>query len=191
MTGEAQLLALLENGLRLKQTPRTGWVQRGVPQPESVAAHSYGVALAVLVLAHALPQPLDTGRALQMALLHDLPEALTGDIATPARRFFPDGNGGAFKAQIERNALAEMVGDLPLAPVWHALHAELVAEESAESRLVHDADKLDLYAQAWQYEQQTGNRLLAEFWQKPPRLHFDITRRLVALLVARRAEREL
>ncbi|MCZ7670255.1 MAG: hypothetical protein M5U34_25360 [Chloroflexi bacterium] len=34
------VLKLLLHGNQLKRTPRTGWVQRGVPNAENVAAHS-------------------------------------------------------------------------------------------------------------------------------------------------------
>ena len=44
-------LQLLLDAHRLKRTPRTGWVMRGVPDAESVADHSYGVAFIALLLA--------------------------------------------------------------------------------------------------------------------------------------------
>ena len=37
------MLELLLHGNQLKRTARTGWVQRGVPLPENVAAHTFGV----------------------------------------------------------------------------------------------------------------------------------------------------
>ena len=61
---------LLE-ALGLKALPRTGWVRTGVPAPESVAAHSWGVSWLVLVL---LPPHLDRHLALAYAVLHDLPD---------------------------------------------------------------------------------------------------------------------
>ena len=68
---------------RLKRLPRTGWVESGVPDPESVADHSFRVALLTLVLADL--KGLDALKAVRMALIHDLGEAETGDL-TPARR---------------------------------------------------------------------------------------------------------
>ena len=62
--------------LGLKALPRTGWERKGVPAPESVAAHSWGVSWLVLVL---LPPSLDLRRALTYAVLHDLPEVRAGD----------------------------------------------------------------------------------------------------------------
>src|SRR6059058_5930923 len=46
------MLSLLLELQRLKRLDRTGWVLRGLPPgAESVAAHSYGVALAAMMLA--------------------------------------------------------------------------------------------------------------------------------------------
>lgn len=82
------VIAFLSYGIQLKQMPRTGWVQRGVPGAENVAAHSYGVVLTALTLAELVDEPLDLARLLALATLHDLPEALTSDIPSPVKRFF-------------------------------------------------------------------------------------------------------
>lgn len=163
-----RLVELLRHGNRLKRTARTGWVQRGVPGAESVAAHSYGVAFAVLILAAEVDQELDLGRALAMALLHDLPEGQTGDIPTPASRHLPPGA----KAVMERRAMAEIVGDEPWTAGWLALWEEMQAAQTPEARLVHDADKIDLYLQAAAYQEQTSNRLLDEFWERSAVFHY-------------------
>ncbi len=85
-------LALLLHGNQLKRTARTGWVQRGVPLPENVAAHTFGVVYAALLLAEWVERPVDLAAVLAMAALHDLPEGLTTDIPTPAWRFLPSGS---------------------------------------------------------------------------------------------------
>ncbi|MCA9944767.1 MAG: HD domain-containing protein, partial [Anaerolineales bacterium] len=85
------VLNTLLHGNQLKRTPRTGWVQRGVPNAENVAAHSFGVVFAAMVLAQVVEEELDLGRLLAIAALHDLPEALTTDIPTPAWRYLPPG----------------------------------------------------------------------------------------------------
>jgi putative hydrolase of HD superfamily len=179
---DAAVLALLRHGNRLKRTPRTGWGQRGVPDAESVADHSYGVIFATLVLAELIEQPVDLGRALAMAALHDLPEALTGDLPRPAVRFLPAGA----KPQMERAALAEIVDGLSLGPVWLELWVELHAEQSVEARLVRDADRIDLYLQAAVYGEQTGNRALADFWARPATFHFPEAKALYDALGAGR-----
>ena len=122
------IVTTLFHGNQLKRTARTGWVQRGVPQAEDVAAHSYGVVFATMILAQLIEPPIDLGRALAMAALHDLPEGLTTDIPTPAWRFLPPG----IKTDVERGAMQEILADAPFASqfmdVWEELHAAETAE---------------------------------------------------------------
>src|SRR3954452_699321 len=79
---DSQALALvrfLHHIERLKTAPRTGWIDRGVPpgEAESIADHSFRTAL----LAWMAAEPaLDRDRVLKLALVHDLAEAITGDI---------------------------------------------------------------------------------------------------------------
>ena len=87
----AAALDLLLQAARLKWVTRSGWAMRGVPDPESVAEHSWGVAVLALVLAQESGAPLDRGRLLTTALLHDLQEVVTGDIPSPATGYFPPG----------------------------------------------------------------------------------------------------
>jgi putative hydrolases of HD superfamily len=175
-------LDLLIHGNQLKRTARTGWMQRGVPNPEDVAAHSYGVVYTALVLSQLIDEPVDVGRVLAIAALHDLPEGLTTDIPTPAWRYLPDD----IKTQVERGAMNEILDGVPFATDWMALWEELHTAETAVSRLVHDADKLDMFLQAVIYEEQTGNRHLAEFWQRPYQFHYPQAQALYDELRSRR-----
>ena len=169
-----ETLTILMHGNQLKQTARTGWLQRGVPNAENVAAHSFGVAYAALLLLQQINESLDSSKVLTMALLHDLPEGLTTDIPTPAWRYLPPG----IKSDVERRAMQEILGEdsseahsptADLMAAWEELHAN----ETAEARLVHDADKIDMFLQALVYEEQTANRHLHEFWATP--FHFNFS----------------
>lgn len=68
---------------RLKRTPRSGWVEVGIPQPESVADHLFRTA--ILCMIYADLEDLNQLKLLRMALIHDLPEAITGDL-TPSKK---------------------------------------------------------------------------------------------------------
>ena len=63
----------------LKTTPRTGWVNHGVDKPESIADHMYRMSLMAMVAAKSMPE-LDQNRCVKLALIHDLAEAIVGDI---------------------------------------------------------------------------------------------------------------
>jgi putative hydrolases of HD superfamily len=142
----------------LKLLPRTGWLQRGVAPAESVAEHSFGVAMLALVVGDATPQ-LDRGRLLAIALLHDAAEALLGDMPAAARRHF----GAEAKHEAERGALAEILASLGGRDEYLALWEEYAAGTSLEARLVKELDRLEMLAQALAYER-AGSHSLAEFW---------------------------
>ena len=72
-----KLLKILIKANSLKEVPRTGWVLKGVKNPESVAGHSWGVSLLGLLLA---PKNLDKNKLLQMIVVHDLGEIVPGDV---------------------------------------------------------------------------------------------------------------
>lgn len=130
---------LLDEALALKELHRAGWKRVGVVEPESVADHSFGVALAALVLA---PPHLDRGRLLAMAILHDLAEVHVGDI-TPH-----DGVPRAEKKRREAAAAARLFADHPqLAAIW----SEAEAGVTAEARFLKSMDVLDLHLQAERY----------------------------------------
>jgi putative hydrolase of HD superfamily len=180
----ARLLDMLLQANRLKTTPRTGWFQRGVPAPESVADHSHGVALISLALLDCVPGPLDRARVLAMAIAHDLAESVTGDLSLGASRLLPRGA----KAVAETAALHELLGGLGFADSWRALWQEFEDQATPEARLVRDADRLDLLAQALTYERSCGTRELDEFWRFAPESSFgyEVSRALVRGLQARR-----
>jgi putative hydrolase of HD superfamily len=135
----------LIEAVQLKEVARAGWVRVGVAQPESVAAHSWGVAWLVMVLC---PDGLDRGRALEIALVHDLPEVRAGDI-TPH-----DGVSAEEKAGLERDGLRGIVDGLPRASVVTERWLEYERAQSAEARFVKACDKLDMALQAARYAAQ-------------------------------------
>ena len=167
------ILSLLEHGNQLKRTTRTGWAMRGVPSPENVAAHTYGTAYTAMILAPHLPVSIDMGKLLSLVLIHDLAEGLTTDIPVPAWRYLPDG----VKGDVERGAMTQIVGSGTQADQLMGLWEEMHAKETAEAKLVHDADKLDMYLQVTAYEKQ-GTQALREFWQKRKLFHYDMAQQI-------------
>jgi putative hydrolase of HD superfamily len=51
---KADLFAFFETLEKLKRTPRTGWVERGVKDPESVSDHSFRMTVMAMALAEEL-----------------------------------------------------------------------------------------------------------------------------------------
>lgn len=80
---------MLERELReLSFVPRWGVLRR--VRSQSVAEHSYYVAIYSTHLADMVGWNGDRGLLLRAALAHDMPEAATGDIPGPAKRMLMD-----------------------------------------------------------------------------------------------------
>lgn len=150
------MLDFLSSAGKLKTIPRTGWIDSGVKDPESVADHSYRTAVAAMVLSDSLG--LDSLKVLRMALLHDLAEAETGDI-TPMQK---QGN----HSELEDQAMKEILGVLPesLRDQYWGTWQEYQANETPESILVHNADKIEMILQASEYKQTDPDAELNRFY---------------------------
>ena len=129
----------------LKSLPRAGWVRVGIEQPESVAAHSWGLAMLCMEWAPKSTVPLDITKVLQIALLHDLPEVIVGDI-TPHDNINKQ----------EKHRLEEAAASQILPPQLYQLWHEYMLNQSPEAQFVHQMDKIDMAIQAIVYEGQAN-----------------------------------
>ena len=167
---------------RLKRTARTGWVDRGIPaeQAESVADHSFRVAL--LAWLASAQTGLDRDKLLKLALIHDLAEAITGDITPydPADVVAPDDDTRvaflnrrhvapadriAAKRAAEAAAITDMCRDLPelLRDEVGVLWRELEERATPEARFVKQVDRLETYLQSLEYAEEWPGLPVASF----------------------------
>lgn len=164
--GEA--IALVEHMDRLARLPRTGWLLRGVTDPESIAEHTLGVCVVAMLLVDDLRAngiTVDGERVLRMAVLHDAAETFTGDIPMPAKN-------AALDAALEA-AEGEFLATV-LAPAELALWTEAEGGATLEARVVKAADKVQMLVKALVYERQRRGRL-DEFWTSTKnRRHMDL-----------------
>ena len=128
---------LFEVGM-LKRTPRTGWQFLAGAEGESVADHSFRVAMIAFVLGRIDGEEIDADRLLRLALVHDLPEARTSDLNYMNQKYV---------RVDEDRAAADMVDGLPFSDELDALLEEYRKEETPESIAAHDADQLELLLQ--------------------------------------------
>jgi putative hydrolase of HD superfamily len=91
MPADAPLLEALLALEPLHDLPRTGWILAGVRDAESIGDHVLSACFLTLALATRCEPPLDAERAVAMALVHDVPEALFGDLPRTAARLLPEG----------------------------------------------------------------------------------------------------
>ena len=140
---------------RMRHIGRWGLMRSVVP--ENVQEHSHMVA----VLAHALAlirrdvlgRDCDVDRVAVLALYHDAPEILTGDMPTPVKYFSP-AIREAYR-QVEEVSAARLLDMLP--PELRESYAPLLGEETgAEWELVKAADKLSAHIKCLE-ERKAGN----------------------------------
>jgi putative hydrolases of HD superfamily len=134
---------LFEMG-QLKNLDRAGWLLLGIPQPESVAEHSFRVAMVCLVLASV--DGADIGRTVTLGLFHDAHETRIGDVPSVGRAYVTT----AAPEAVTAHQVAGMPG--AAAKELQDLTAEYEACETTEARLAHDADKIETLLQAMEYQ---------------------------------------
>jgi len=134
------VLKFLRSAERLKGTFRSAWTSTG--ERESVAAHTWRLCLMALLLADQFPE-VDLVRLIRILIVHDLGEALHGDI--PAPRQDPSAN----KADQERRDLLELLTPLPerQREAITALWDEYDAATTPEARLAKGLDRLETIMQ--------------------------------------------
>ena len=142
----AGLLDFLRAAERLKTVTRSGFTSEGLP--ESVAGHTWRLCLMALVLAPEMPN-VDFARLVKICIVHDLGEAIGGDIPAPeqARRAATGATEG--KAANERRDLLELLRPLPADRQSEilALWDEYEAAETPEAKLAKALDKLETILQ--------------------------------------------
>lgn len=126
---------LFEMGM-LKKTPRTGFQFLGTGG-ESVAEHVFQTIFIGYTLCK-LETDADELKVMKMCLVHDLPEARTGDMNYVNKKYV---------TVDEKKAVKELTDTLFFGQDIKCAIDEFNAKTSLESRLAHDADQLALILQ--------------------------------------------
>lgn len=118
----------------------------------NLADHHFRVFwIAMVIAAH--EGGVDTGKIAKIALAHDIAESRAPDVDYLARQY------------VERNealALVDMLQDTAVEKEIHALLEEYEKRESLESKIVKDADNLDVDFEL--AEQAAGGNTLKDLW---------------------------
>jgi putative hydrolase of HD superfamily len=134
------VLTCLRAAERLKTVMRSGWTSDG--QQESVAEHTWRLCLMAMLLYGHTPG-IDLARLLKMCLIHDLGEAIGGDVPAPAQK------AGESKADQERSDLLQLIAPLPPALRQEIIELwdEYEAAGSPEAKVAKGLDKLETILQ--------------------------------------------
>ena len=140
MTHLSALLDFLRAAEALKHTTRVAWTSTG--QQESVAEHTWRLCLMALVLAPEYPG-IDVGKLLRICIVHDLGEAIGGDISAALQVHMPG------KAEQERKDLLTLCQGLPASTRDEivALWDEYEQAATPEARIAKGLDKLETILQ--------------------------------------------
>ena len=130
----------------MKNQLRSGWQLLGIPQPESVAEHSFRVAIVGMILAAI--DGADVSRTMALCVLHDAHETRIGDLPSVGRAYVST----AAPEAVTRHQTAGMPD--AAAKSVQELVGEYEANTTHEARLAHDADKIEMLAQAVEYQAQ-------------------------------------
>lgn len=139
------ILAFLRAAEKLKTTHRSGYTSAG--NPESVAEHTWRLCLMAMLLGPQIPD-VDLRRLLRICIVHDLGEAIGGDVPAPeqARRAAA---GQPAKHDDERRDLVALASLLPasqcdeIVELWD----EYEAGNTPEARIAKALDKLETILQ--------------------------------------------
>ena len=134
------LLDFLQAAEQLKDTLRSGSTSGG--RPESTAEHSWRLALMVLLFEPELKE-IDLLKLLKLTLVHDLGEAISGDVPAPLQTLGDD------RQERERRDFLTLCEPLPgdVAGELTSLWDEYAAARTVEARLAKAFDKLETMLQ--------------------------------------------
>ena len=141
-TAAEKVLGFLPLAERLKRELRHSWLSDG--RHESVAEHTWFMALMALLTYRRLEEPVSLDRVLSMAIVHDLAEVEVGDIP-----YFEASDRKARKAELELVAIDRIAAMLP-APdgaVVKELWLEFEEGQTPESKFVRALDHLEVQVQ--------------------------------------------
>jgi putative hydrolase of HD superfamily len=160
---------------QLKHLRRAGWLFAGVHDPETVAEHSFRTA--IIGIALATLEGADAARTAALCVLHDSPESRIGDIEAVGRAYVVTTAPEAVSTH-QTSAMPDAV-----ASVFRELIQAYEAEDTIESRLAHDADKIETLLQAREYQADQHD---TTEWQESSTaaLRTDAAKKLAAAIVA-------
>jgi putative hydrolases of HD superfamily len=142
------LIELFFEYAQLKNLYRQGWLKRGVSELdcETVADHSFGVALLGYTIAQEYRPDLDSAKVMKLGLFHEMGEIYAGDF-TPKDNVSEDE-----KVQREYEGVRQVFSRLPHSERYISIWEDFEFQKSPESIFVKQIDRLEMALQANLYE---------------------------------------
>jgi putative hydrolase of HD superfamily len=185
ITPENALIFLLTT-IKSKNITRTGWKMNGIPNPESVAEHSFQLCVMAMVFADQLG--VDREKLIKMAVIHDLGEIFTGDVVW-SRGNIIDIQKRQKKEIIESQGIESIFQKLGNSKEYKAIFQEMMERKSSESDIFWQLDKLEMAIQALKYEQETGKNLEEFFINTDLQLTLPFLRNIFSCVLEKRPKK--
>ncbi len=127
---------------RLKNELRHSWLSSG--RRESVAEHTWQMALLGLLVAEHLEHPVDLSKTLKMILVHDIAEIEVGDIPS-----FEKSERKNLKEKMEREAIERLSAQIPgdVGEEIKQLWFDYEESRSPEAKFAKALDKIEVQIQ--------------------------------------------
>ena len=150
----------------LKKTERSGWIRKEIVKPESIADHMYRMSVLSWIFTDQFNKydegngvELDENKIIKMALVHDIIESICGDII-PIEKI--SGVSKEEKYKLEHDSILkirdEYLNGSDVGKEMYDLWIEYEEQQTLESHIVKDLDKLDMIIQAEEYEKAKENK---------------------------------
>jgi putative hydrolases of HD superfamily len=146
----------------LQKLKRTGWVMRGVKDPESVKEHTEALILLARELTPLL-LPAETTDLIEMLEIHDWPEVLHGDEVILELRNDERKALKAVKFANEQRALAQICAELPNGDEIMSLWLRFENSDDPAAVFGRQLDKYQALEKSLEYELAQGIPLFEEF----------------------------
>jgi len=159
------ILDFLKTAANLKKISRQGWVDKlSLDNPESVADHSYSMAVMSMVISDL--ENYNSEKILKMVLLHDLAESKIGD-------YTPEQLSNEKKNKLENSAFEKIIKNLPdlIKSQYLQIWQEYQENTSPESKIVHQIDRLEMALQAKIYQKDGHSQEKLESFFKSAKTH--------------------
>lgn len=148
---------------KLKWTKRNGWLREKMPRPETVAEHTFRVAILCRILAPHLG--LDSGKLTSMAIFHDLAEGVLGDPVTQRGKITISEHDSLQETWFMKSVFKNL-GKPDLFSYWKENVLENGQHKTKYSDALYQIGKIATVWQAYEYElrgvPETNTR---EFWE--------------------------
>ena len=133
---------------QLKNLYRQGWLKRGISELdcETVADHSFGVALLGYTIAEEYRKDLDSAKVMKLGLFHKMGEIYAGDIIPS------DNVGEEEKSKKEYIGVQQVFSRLRNSKKYISIWEDFEFQKSPEARFVKQVDRLEMALQANLYE---------------------------------------